>query len=595
MIAGCCLYSAAGAAGGTFPTRSMMGKGPMLFSLLLLLLLPSPSAAAEDVSRISVAGRWFVDSHRRVRIFHGFNDVGPAKGTGPFTGDNYLPKVLITNDTRLNQLINEYGFNGFRISASWAAVQPEPGVIDDKYLAAMVNVTQKLASFGAYFLLDMHQDGLSSAFGAYDGMPLWVANRTKPRHKYPWPYQPGKGGGDAAEAVAQCFQDIYKDTHGGLTAWAAAWKAFATTFRSTKGIIGYELLNEPFAGDIYEDPLLLLPGNAGAQNLLPAYDKVAASIRAVDDETVILFEPTTWGMIFKSADRFAGPGFSHVPGGSEYANRSAYSFHYYCWLGRMYPPANPGQPYPASKKALCQGLAGNPNLGLGPKTFRSVQQTMRALGGASFLSEWGGIYFTPDVTKPNSTQTLEALWIMDEADAQLQSWTHWELNYMYTGPWRQEHQHQQRHRRRQGDDNTDATVADTARVGAWGGCDQDDKCIKAFIRPFAQAIAGTPVTMRFDHRTTKDFTLVFEPDYTIAAPTEIFLPPYVYPGGVSVSVEPAGAPFAWRTCLTPGRQNVLCVVATAAAAAAAVGSPADPSQSGEAARPTQITLIVSPK
>ena len=41
------------------------------------------------------------------------------------------------------------------------------------------------------------------------------------------------------------------------------------------------------------------------------------------------------------------------------------------------------------------------------------------------MSEFGGIYFTPDTTLPNTTETQENEWILDEADAQLQSWTFW--------------------------------------------------------------------------------------------------------------------------------------------------------------------------
>ena len=65
----------------------------------------------------------------------------------------------------------------------------------------------------------------------------------------------------------------------------------------------YELINEPFAGNIYEDPALLLPGLAGSQNLAPLYEAVAAAIRAVDDSHLVFYEPVTWGMIFDNEVR----------------------------------------------------------------------------------------------------------------------------------------------------------------------------------------------------------------------------------------------------------------------------------------------------
>lgn len=494
-------------------------------AIALLFLVVAAESSPSDVSRITVSGRFFVDASRRVRLFHGFNDVGegdPHKRVGPFDGYNYLPQTLISNETRLSILANEYGFNCFRIGAIWAALQPAPNITDMRYLAALQNATRLLASHGVYFILDMHQDALSTLNGwsDHDGAPSWVVNRTKPRHPFPWPFKPGKAPGDVTEAVAQAFQEIYKDTHGGRTAWAAAWRSFANAFKGEAGIVGYELMNEPFAGDVYANPLLFDPAYAGSHNLQPAYDVVAGAIREVDEQTVIMYEPVTWGMI-GAPRKFASfdSGFSHVPGGKQYANNSAYSYHYYC---RLYSPKDPDQPYPALKKAACQD-------GLGPKVFSSVQETINELGGASFLTEWGGVYFTPGIhSAENSSAKEEALWVMDEADRQLQSWTHWDIDwFLSVGP----------------------------DPGGFTGCNVN-RCIKDFIRPYAQAIAGMPVRMEYD-RSSNVFTLSMQPDGTIQAPTEIFVPPYRYPNGYNVRLEPAIAQFSWAVC--PGYANKLCV------------------------------------
>ena len=45
--------------------------------------------------------------------------------------------------------------------------------------------------------------------------------------------------------------------------------------------IGYDLINEPWAGDIYSNPSLLLPGAAGRENIMPMYDKLNDAIRKV--------------------------------------------------------------------------------------------------------------------------------------------------------------------------------------------------------------------------------------------------------------------------------------------------------------------------
>jgi len=70
----------------------------------------------------------------------------------------------MSNDTRLDELINDLGFNCFRISAAWAALQPNPpgedGTItdDSDYMDTLANVVQHLGDYGAFSLLDMHQD-----------------------------------------------------------------------------------------------------------------------------------------------------------------------------------------------------------------------------------------------------------------------------------------------------------------------------------------------------------------------------------------------------------------------------------------------------
>jgi len=473
---------------------------------------------------ISVSGNHFVDNQGRVRVFRGFNDVGEeTRRVGPFDGYNYLPQNLISNETRLNILINEYGFNCFRIGAIWAALSPSENETDGAYLDALDNATRLLTRYGSFFILDMHQDALSTYGGwsDHDGAPTWVVEQTKPRHAYPWPFKTGKG--DPTEAVGQAFQEIFDDTHGGRAAWASAWKIFADRFRGRPGVVGYELMNEPFAGDVWKNPLLWDPSYAGKHNLQPAFDVVAAAIREVDQETTIMYEPVTWGMIFDTSKHWysLGSGFDHAPGGG---NRSAFSYHYYCWPGRS---DNGSAPYPAAKKALCHE-------GMGPLTFSSVEETITDLGGASFLTEWGGVYFTPPHGAPrDSTYVEETLWIMDEADRRFVSWTHWDIDYFF-----------------------DPSETDD---GEFLGCESSHPrgCIKDFVRPYAQAIAGTPIDMVFDHVDSGNFSLTYEPDRAIAAATEIFLPPYRYPRGYGVDVDPANAPLSWSVC--ENHPNKLCV------------------------------------
>ena len=117
---------------------------------------------------------------------------------------------------------------------------------------------------------------------------------------------------------------LYKNYDGLLDSFAAFWGLVAATFTGRDKLLGYELMNEPWCGDIFEDPTLLFPGIADRQYLEPMYDILAAEIRKHDEDTIIHFEAVTWEVTGIGE----AIGFTHPPGGFEYANRSILSFHH---------------------------------------------------------------------------------------------------------------------------------------------------------------------------------------------------------------------------------------------------------------------------
>ena len=62
------------------------------------------------------------------------------------------------------------------------------------------------------------------------------------------------------------------------------WSVVADYFKEDDNILGYELINEPWAGDVYADPGLMFPTIADKKNLQPAYDHLNKAIRAKDDQ-----------------------------------------------------------------------------------------------------------------------------------------------------------------------------------------------------------------------------------------------------------------------------------------------------------------------
>lgn len=54
-----------------------------------------------------------------------------------------------------------------------------------------------------------------------------------------------------------------------LDALGDHWEFVAKTFANNSYVLGYELINEPFFGDIFAHPSLLLPGEGDRVNLAP--------------------------------------------------------------------------------------------------------------------------------------------------------------------------------------------------------------------------------------------------------------------------------------------------------------------------------------
>ena len=292
----------------------------------VLALLSLGLAAGDDLQFIRSAGvgnRHFYDELGRVRIFHGSNRVEKAF---PW----YFEDMVRSDDEF--QLMKNMGFNVMRLGFMWSGYNPAEGVFNQSYIDNIKQIISKMAAHGVYTLLDMHQDGLSSKFCLYDGVPLWVINKSSSEHSFPWPLTGSCarpwGENVITEAAATAYQDLYDNKLGMLDDMCTFWSRAAEQFVDLPSVIGYEIMNEPFAGNFYVHPELLLPGVAGSRNLQRMHDAVANAIRKHDDRHILFYEPVTWGMVFDG--KITGSGFDHVPGGPQYANRSAFSFHYYC-------------------------------------------------------------------------------------------------------------------------------------------------------------------------------------------------------------------------------------------------------------------------
>ncbi|CAI7880628.1 unnamed protein product [Closterium sp. NIES-54] len=122
-------------------------------------------------------------------------------------------------------------------------------------------------------------------------------------------------------AVARAFQDLYENRWGWRDRMVDYWAEVARAFKDEDGVLGYDLINEPWVGDEFSNPMLMAPGVADKLNLAPLYEHLQAAIRAEDPSKLIAFETVTFDD--------AVSGLRWVPGGQAWRNMSVLSYHHY--------------------------------------------------------------------------------------------------------------------------------------------------------------------------------------------------------------------------------------------------------------------------
>jgi endoglycosylceramidase len=431
---------------------------------------------------------YILDEFNRARFFHGSNFVN--KGF-PWYAESLL------NETNVEILAN-MGMNTVRLGFMWTGAQPESGdSFNSTYFDMIDQIVDNLVKHKIYPFLDVHQDVMSSYFCLYDAFPKWAVDQSDiSKHEFPWPLKTGvndnpcpieRGWGQnyLSDACGTAFQTLYNEGSSFEASFFKFWQKTAEHFND-KPILGYELINEPWAGDIYTDPALLLPAHAGNKNLLPFYDRLTNAIREKDINHLIFYEPVTWGMIFNGD--ILGSGFDHVPGGITYQNASVFSFHYYCW---WYSDTTNDM-----QRKTCDSI-------FGPKVFEQVIRETKQLGGAAMLTEWGQAcdYDNEDVYNDQG----ECNAIMAFADDHLISWTDWYFGERLSG-------------------------------SNFGSLTENGRRI--FSRIYAQAIAGRPIANKYDV-TTRSYNLCFvQHDDITSSITEIFVPFAAhFPEGIDITTS----------------------------------------------------------
>jgi len=199
--------------------------------------------------------------------------------------DGRLPlEPIPTFDAGDADRMQGFGFNLLRLPISCSALEPEPGQYDRRYLdriAAIVTVCQRR---GILVVIDFHQDAFSKEIGQ-DGAPRWALDLLLGPGGYPYLGGPltDLDARRFAPATIAAFREFFADAQDVQDRYAAAASAVARRFRRSRGVLGYEIMNEPFA---------LVAGGTQAQ--LDAFHvRVATAVRRVDRRHLVIFEPDT--------------------------------------------------------------------------------------------------------------------------------------------------------------------------------------------------------------------------------------------------------------------------------------------------------------
>lgn len=276
------------------------------------------SKTITDAGPIGQSGRWYTDGQGRAILTAGVNMVSKRHP--------YSPEADGFDDADAAWL-QKNGFDSVRLGVIWKGVEPKPGEYDDAYLASITRTVRTLRAHGIMTLLDAHQDMYNEKFEG-EGAPDWaVLDKGAPNLlKVGFPANQVFNLG--LIKAYDSFLDNAKGPGGvGLQdRYAAMWKHVAQVVGQEPGVMGYDIINEPWPGHHYPICYVAFGWCGRAMvSLDTLYEKVGRAITSVDPDGIVTYEPySTWNMGLDS--RPARPS----------SPKAAISWHVYCPMNAIF-------------------------------------------------------------------------------------------------------------------------------------------------------------------------------------------------------------------------------------------------------------------
>jgi endoglycosylceramidase len=442
----------------------------------------APPAGTSGVSEgLGHAGRWITDADGKVVMIHGVN--APSKNL-PATAQS----LNFGDDDAL--LLNRLGFNAVRLTLERYVAEPKAGQIDHAYIAKFAETTRILAKHGIYTLIDFHQDDFGIAF-LDNGFPDWMTVTDGLPNLFFSPYPTQQFDNPA---MNKAFDHLWANDTGPSgrplqTDDANLLAAVATQLRGEPGLLGYEIINEPWPGTIYPQCMNPQIGCADFdKGPFSAYnDRIAKAIHAADPNHFVWYEPI---VLFNQ-----GTQTHMIP--PRIANRG-FAFHDYnlCAGSDDLPVAPPD----SAVDALCPSKRST--------VLNNALDFSKSSGDPLLMTEYGATMTPKTITKA-----------VDAYDQTMIPWMWWSYTRYVLKL----------------DANNALLPATDANVN-WPVAD-------ALMRPYPQLIAGTPQAWHWD-AAAHVFTMSYSTaraggkgSFTPGATTSISVPERIFPKGYGVTVE----------------------------------------------------------
>ncbi|MDI2126637.1 cellulase family glycosylhydrolase [Yinghuangia seranimata] len=229
--------------------------------------------------RVTVGDRTYIaDEQGRATQWRGFNlsDKG-HRGTEAFAD---------IHESDLRDMAAR-GFNLARLAFFWDDLEPTRGHYDRSYLAKMRRILDWADKYHVKVVLDAHQDIYGPHFGAR-GIPDWATRDDG----LPFEPIPNDWFSEYFEpSVQTAFDHLYNDRDL-RAAHARMWMTVAASLGHHPALLGYDLMNEPFAKFLEGEDLPTAAARFEATELTEMWNRLADAVRLVDRDSWVFVEPT---------------------------------------------------------------------------------------------------------------------------------------------------------------------------------------------------------------------------------------------------------------------------------------------------------------